>query len=79
MTNNRINADVPLTWEQLDEMVEGDPILLRDRAWAEIQRLRREARVKQHELLIRLGDEIGDDNDINAYWQDWLWRKAEEV
>jgi hypothetical protein len=29
-----------LTWEELDRMVEGDPIAMRDRAWAEIVRLR---------------------------------------
>lgn len=28
-----------LTWQDLDDMVEGDPLELRDRAWAEIKRL----------------------------------------
>lgn len=30
----------PLTWEDLDRMVEGDPLVLRDRAWDEINRVR---------------------------------------
>lgn len=31
-----------LTWQDLDDMVEGDPLVLRDRAWDEIERLRGE-------------------------------------
>lgn len=27
----------PITWEDLDDMVEGDPLKLRDRAWREIR------------------------------------------
>lgn len=35
-------SDAELTYEQLDDMVEQDPIATRDRVWAEIQKLRRE-------------------------------------
>lgn len=35
-----------LSWEDLDLMAEGDPLDLRDRAWAEIERLR----ARTHEI-----------------------------
>ena len=31
-----------LSWDDLDAMVEGDPLVLRDRAWQEIHGLRQE-------------------------------------
>lgn len=35
-------SDSELTYEQLGEMVDQDPIITRERVWAEIQKLRRE-------------------------------------
>lgn len=36
-----------LTWDDLDAMVEGDPLLLRDRAWDEIRWLRQRLEVSE--------------------------------
>jgi hypothetical protein len=45
-----------LTWEDLDDMVEGDPLELRDTAWEEISRLRRQ----RAKLAGRLGVDLAD-------------------
>lgn len=43
-------ADRGLTWFDLDTLVEGDPLDLRDRAWAEIEHLRAQNRLLEREL-----------------------------
>lgn len=64
-----------LTYDRMNQLIDEDPLRLRDEAWAEIQRLRAEPKA----LLLRLADEVGDNDTISEFHSNWLREKAEEL
>lgn len=52
-----------VTWYQLDWLVDANPILLRNRAWDEITRLR--AEVDELKMKVRVAYELGYSHGVN--------------